>query len=92
VPLYEFECDECKKVFEQFYKMDECPVWMDCPDRDCEGAAKKVLPSSYGVMGDHPTWLNDHVREVLQRDGERPIETRKEHDQYLKENGYVQRG
>ena len=89
MPLYEFLCGKCGQVGEEFFSMDECPGWVDC--NKCDGVATKVLPSSYGIIGDTPAWINDHLRAVLQKDGEKPIQTRKEHDRYLKDNGYVQR-
>ena len=89
MPVYEFMCDSCGKVTERFYRMDLCPDAGGCSL--CDGTARRVLSAHY-VKSDTPSWLNDDVRNVLQRDGEPPIETRKQHDNYLKANGYVQRG
>lgn len=91
MPLYEFQCDECGEIFELVYSLAACPVYDDCPDPQCEGAIKKLISPPGCLKTDHPAWLNDHVRAVLQKEGEKPIETRTEHDRYLKQNGYIQR-
>jgi putative FmdB family regulatory protein len=89
MPVYEFMCDSCGKVTERIFKIEDCPDAGGCPH--CDGTARRVLSSRYAILSDTPAWLNDQVREVLQKDGEPPIETRKQHDDYLKRNGIVQR-
>lgn len=89
MPVYEFRCDDCHQIVERYFKMDQCPDAGGCPV--CTGTARKILPMSYGIKSDTPAWLNDQVRDVLQKDGEPPIETRKQHDDYLRKNGIVQR-
>ena len=90
MPVYEFRCEDCSQIMERVFKVDECPDVGGCSY--CEGTAKKILPNDCGLRLDTPSWLTDQVRGVLQRDGEPPIETRTQHREYLKRNGYVERG
>ena len=89
MPIYEYICDDCGQVFEEFEKMEQSTQSQPCPM--CIGDARRSFVFSGGIKTDHPSWINDHLRSVLQKDGEKPIETRKEHDEYLKKNGIVQR-
>lgn len=89
MPEYDFECRNCKQQFSEFYMMDECPEYLPCIV--CGERAPKIISFQGGLKTEHPTWINQHLRDVLQKDGEKPITTRSEHDAYLKENGIVQR-
>ena len=89
MPLYEFFCTTCGSSTERSFSIADCPGRTPCDN--CGEYAGKTISFRGGLQTDHPAWLNDHVREVLQKDGEKPIETRKEHDDYLKANGYIQR-
>ncbi len=91
MPIYEYRCDVCGKLFEEIINKISPPDFSHCADASCDGVGKKLISSPGGFVTDNPAWLNDHTRAVLQKDGERPIETRKQHDDYLKANGYVQR-
>jgi putative FmdB family regulatory protein len=94
MPLYDFECKRGHRT-EQTFKMDECPAVVECCK--CRGFAKKVI-SIGGIERQEPTWLNDHVREVLQdtdrvRQGkEAPIESRKQWKERMKERGLEEVG
>jgi putative FmdB family regulatory protein len=90
MPVYEFMCNGCKAVFDKFFKMDECPDRLLCPMCD-KGEARKVIAFNGAIQSDTPAWINDHLREALQKDGEKPIETRTEYEKYLKDNNYVPR-
>lgn len=90
MPEYDFQCKKCGTVFTEEYKVDECPGSIKC--FFCGDVARKIISFNGGLKTDHPTWINDHLRSVLQKDSEKPIETRKEHDDYLKRNGIIQRG
>ena len=49
MPLYEYECDTCSKVFEVQQRMADAPL-SDCPE--CEGSVKKVMSmSSFQLKG-----------------------------------------
>ena len=89
MPVYEFQCDDCGYVADRYFKMDVCPDAGGCSR--CDGTARKVM-SAHFIKSDEPAWLNNHVRDVLQKPGEPPIVTRRQHDDYLKRNNYVQVG
>ncbi|MBW6520047.1 MAG: zinc ribbon domain-containing protein [Desulfoarculaceae bacterium] len=49
MPLYEYECDTCLKVFEVQQRMADAPL-TSCPE--CEGSVKKVMSmSSFQLKG-----------------------------------------
>ncbi len=49
MPVYEYECTDCRKVFEIQQKMADAPLTA-CPE--CEGAVKKLMSmSSFQLKG-----------------------------------------
>ncbi len=49
MPVYEYECTDCRKVFEIQQKMSDAPLTV-CPE--CEGAVKKLMSmSSFQLKG-----------------------------------------
>lgn len=42
MPLYDFECEKCKEVFEAFLKRDEGPEVLTCPNCGERGPRKLV--------------------------------------------------
>ncbi len=49
MPVYEYECNECQKVFEIQQKMSEAPL-KSCPE--CDGAVKKLMSmNSFQLKG-----------------------------------------
>ncbi len=49
MPVYEYECDSCCKVFEVQQRMADAPL-SSCPE--CEGTVKKVMSmSSFQLKG-----------------------------------------
>lgn len=49
MPVYEYECNSCGKVFEVQQRMADAPL-TDCPE--CEGSVKKVVSmSSFQLKG-----------------------------------------
>ena len=90
MPLYDFTCGSCERTFEELQPINEDEGQVVCPGCG-SGGVKRELSFQGGLVTEHPVWLNDHVRAVLQKEGEKPIETRTEHDRYLKKNGYIQR-
>lgn len=77
-------CDSCEKVKEKFFHIDDCPKSILC---DCGERAKKFISAGHGgIQTDNKVPWMDSACKVLQRDGERPIETRTEYKAYLKKN------
>lgn len=90
MPIYTFKCDQCGYSEEMLLAVsDISSYYAPCPECGEQLAKQLDLPSH--PQTDHPAWINDHLRSVLQQDGEKPIETRSEHDQYLKDRDIIQR-
>lgn len=43
MPIYEYECEACRKVVEMWQSMSEAPL-ASCPD--CGGSVKKIISQS----------------------------------------------
>ena len=89
--LYEFECKTCNNLQEEIFKVDGCPDEVVCSK--CGGKAIKIISCSRiqcDSINDVP-WLPSALM-TLQPDGERPIETRGEYKQYLKDKGLTASG
>lgn len=83
--LVDFECYVCRHVFEEME--DSSKLFKTCPK--CDSIARRILSFNTGHRAD-PIWLDSAI-ELLQPDGERPIESRSEFDKYLKQHDIVQR-
>jgi putative FmdB family regulatory protein len=88
--LYDFQCPSCGKTKEKLFHVDDCPESILC---DCGEQTKKVLVAGHGaVMTDNKVkWLSSACM-TLQREGERPLETRGDYKKYLKENNLICKG
>ena len=57
MPIYEYECNQCKELFEIFHKIDEdCKV--ACPK--CLGPAKKLISATNFVLKGSGFYVNDY--------------------------------
>ncbi len=57
MPIYEYECDRCKEIFEIFHKIDEnCKV--ACPK--CLGPARKLISATNFVLKGSGFYVNDY--------------------------------
>lgn len=91
MPLYSFFCSHCGKTMDKVFPINDCPRVVECVG--CRHLADKILSTGHGGIqtdGD-VKWLPSAC-EVLQRHGERPLETRTEYRQYLKDNGLIAGG
>jgi putative FmdB family regulatory protein len=89
MPLYSYECQRCNHEFEAAYPLSEYDTRPDCPE--CAGPTTKLMTLG-GIQDDHPVWLDNSIRNQIQDTddpSERPITTRTEYNQYLKDNGIV---
>lgn len=93
VPLYDYECELCGHHFEVVCTVDEMSQKLECPKcRPNRDSAYRVLvPGHGGVQLDAGcAWIDDEVRGCLQPGAatgeEKPIETRSEWKQYLKDH------
>ena len=86
--IYVYEC-KCGNKFEKYIERTDYDIteYMQCPH--CLMFGKRIISFNIGHRAD-PTWLGSAC-EVLQPDGERPIESRDEFNKYLKKHDIVQR-
>ena len=57
MPIYEYECNKCKEIFELFHKIDEeCKV--ACPK--CLGPARKLISATNFVLKGSGFYVNDY--------------------------------
>jgi len=62
-PIYEYECNQCKEVFEIFHKIDEdCKV--ACPK--CLGPARKLISATNFVLKGSGFYVNDYPSKTRQ--------------------------
>lgn len=47
MPTYEYKCESCDYMFEEFQSMHDEPIKL-CPQ--CGGPVRKLISSSYGVI------------------------------------------
>jgi putative FmdB family regulatory protein len=67
MPIYEYECERCKEVFEIFHKIDEeCKV--ACPK--CLGPAKKLISATNFILKGSGFYVNDYPSKSRQQGGE----------------------
>ncbi len=57
MPIYEYECNRCKEVFEIFHKIDE-DVKVACPK--CLGEARKLISATNFVLKGSGFYVNDY--------------------------------
>jgi putative FmdB family regulatory protein len=57
MPVYEYECKQCKEIFEIFHKIDEdCKV--ACPK--CLGPARKLISATNFILKGSGFYVNDY--------------------------------
>ncbi len=79
MPIYEYQCDRCKEVFEIFHKVEEdCGV--ACPK--CLGSVKKLISAPNFVLKGSGFYVNDYPsesrKEGKKREKDAPKESPKE--------------
>jgi len=89
MPLYEYQCQNCRNEFEKAVPLKEYKTIPLCPLCGC-GECQKILRLG-GIQDDHPVWLNQSVRNQLQDTDSPhiPIESRTQFNRHLKENGII---
>lgn len=84
MPIYEYCCHNCQKVYERVFKVTAFPKTIKC--QYCGKRAKKILSKGAIQTDNDVPWMESAVK-VLQPSWEKPITTRSEHRKYLKEKG-----
>lgn len=89
MPLYEYQCNNCGKVIEEFDLLtSNLPTSLTCPY--CSDKALRII-SPVAIKDDYPTWLDQSVRDALQDESEQPIKSRTDYERVLKEKNIVER-
>lgn len=89
MPLYSFECEHCEQIIDKVFKIADCPKSIECA---CGKKASKIIVIG-GVQTDgNVSWLASTVEQMRPDYDKRPIETRTELKQYLKDNGLIWTG
>ena len=66
MPLYEYQCDSCKKVHELIQKFSDAPL-TECPE--CKGPLQKIMSlSSFSLKGTG-WYTTDYKRSGQKSDG-----------------------
>lgn len=65
MPAYDYRCTQCDLIHETFYRMNDKPKTIPCPE--CGGESVSH-PSIGAILGDEAAWLNS-VREVVDPSG-----------------------
>jgi len=59
MPIYEYECMECHKIYEIIQKFSEEPL-KNCPE--CGGELKKLISQSYFILKGSGCYVTDYAR------------------------------
>ena len=57
MPIYEYECEECKRAIELFQKISDPPYKYKC---ECGGKIKRILSNSYFILKGSGLYANDY--------------------------------
>ena len=79
--LYEYEC-KCGAVHEKVFKVTNFPNTIKC---ECGGMARKII-SLGAIRTDGDVGWMESASKNLVKHGERPVTTRTEYRNYLKNN------
>ena len=85
--IYVYQCPTCKALKERVRKVEQRNNLVNCPI--CNIQMERIPSFHGGLKTEHPVWLDQHARDVLQVENEAPVTTRKEHDAYCAERGIV---
>lgn len=79
MPIYEFQCNSCKHVSEQIFKIHECPESITCPS--CGSTSSKII-SKPNRDWFRPFWHEDlDIKPIY-------IESKKQLKRICKEKGF----
>ena len=70
MPIYEYECEKCKKRFEVIQKMSDPPL-VTCSD--CSGKLNKLVSSPAGLLFKGSGW---YVNDYAKKNGQPASETK----------------
>ena len=88
MPLYEYECKDCGNTTEEVFKLADYPIAIPCP-HCASGMATKIISLS-SVHGEEALWIDKDLNNALVGPGDRPITTRTEYKQFMKNNPEIE--
>lgn len=89
MPLYSYQCDECGREQDRFFKMADKLDSVPC--ESCGGNAHKILSAGMVLGDDMPAWMrHEQTLGCLQNSAEKPITTRSEYNRYLKQRNIAE--
>lgn len=96
MPIYDYKCQDCNHIFEKAYSLKDYakspqPI---CPECGRFRSKRHYATGHGGIQCDSINdvkWLPSALM-TLQRDGERPIQSRTEWRQYCKDNHVACKG
>lgn len=94
MPIYQYQCQRCKKITERFHRIDSIPKKVRCETKGCGRMARRIIASSGAIQCDSVNdvkWLPSACK-VLQKHGEPPLQSRTEYNKYLKDNHLACKG
>lgn len=95
MPVYDYECSECKHVTEEFRLVRDVDAPSSCVK--CGGNMKRSIVLGHGGIqtDENALWIDDQLREVLQDSDlvnaklEKPIESRTDLKKHCKDNDII---
>jgi len=87
--IFDFECYQCGHVHEEIVENDK--DFLLCPK--CNGTSRKIITLGHGGLqtDTNATWLPSACMTLL-KPGEKPLESRGEYKNYLKQKGIHEAG
>ena len=49
MPTYEYQCQKCERVFEEFQSISAEPL-KSCPEKGCRGRVKRLISAGGGLL------------------------------------------
>ena len=43
MPVYQYECEKCNKVYDEYWEMNKDPKQIDCQNIECKGIARRII-------------------------------------------------
>ena len=94
MPIYEYLCPHCRKITTKIHKPHRIPNHTLCDTPKCGRRAKRVIASSGAIRCDSINdvkWLPSALKTLPDSAAVR-IQSRADHQRYLKENNLVAKG
>lgn len=74
MPIYEYQCQQCRNIFEVFHKVEE-QINPACPR--CFGQARRIISASNFILKGSGFYVNDYPSESRKKSDKAEKETAK---------------